>query len=153
MKISKIYNYAYILIGIPWLFLMIITSRGFTGIKTAFLVTLFGIALSEMIFCRLKMTKNHLLYLVIFITYFFLNLLWGIYRGFNFDFANDFALIQYYFITPIIVIVFNVVLTNNDKRIKTLWIVIKYITLLTVVMDVWKIFAYKGILPDIDFLN
>lgn len=150
MKVSRICEFIYMIVGIPWLFMMIITSRGFTGIKMALLAILIITAVAEIIIVKIKLNKRVLIYLVIFISYYALSLLWGIYNGFPYDFFGDFGLTQYYLITPIAVLILYTVMSNKQIRLDMLWNSIKYITLIMVIMNVCKVFAFKGIIPDID---
>ena len=153
MKIKDLFNYLYILIGVPFLFLVIITSRGFTEIKTLLLAILIVIAFIETILIKKSINKSFTYFIFIFVIYFIFSLLLGIFNGFPFDFIIDFSLIQYFVITPIGVLFLSSIFYKNKLRIDFLFKTLKFVTLITVIMDVLKVFSHQGIIPDIDFLN
>ena len=153
MKIKDLFNYLYILIGVPFLFLVIITSRGFTEIKTLLLAILIVIAFIETILIKKSINKSFTYFIFIFVIYFTFSLLFGIFNGFPFDFIIDFSLIQYFVITPIGVLFLSSIFYKNKLRIDFLFKTLKFVTLITVIMDVLKVFSHQGIIPDIDFLN
>lgn len=84
MKIKDLFNYLYILIGVPFLFLVIITSRGFTEIKTLLLAILIVIAFIETILIKKSINKSFTYFIFIFVIYFIFSLLLGIFNGFPF---------------------------------------------------------------------
>ena len=152
LKVSKVFNYLYLLIGVPWLFFMIVTSRRFTLFKTILLIILTLVCLLEMLIYNKSFCKKQFIFIVIFVTYFTISLMYGIFREYDWNLKNDFSLIQYYIITPILILIL-VNIFNNKKRIYFTLNLLKYITLITLILDILKIMSLKGLIPDIDIFN
>ena len=153
MKIGKyklsFFDVLYILIGIPWFFLMLFTSRLYTEVKVVMLIVLMMVCVMEYNHRKMKMIKKHVVFVTWFIIFCFMSLLWGILLGYEFSIANDYALIQYYIITPICVLFLSTTM-DYDNRKKVIWELIKYLTCLMCVLDVVRISLYMiGIEPAI----
>lgn len=153
MDLESIFNKIYIFLGIPWLFLMIVTSRGYTSIKTLLLGLLILVAFIEFVARKKCVNKNVLIFLIIFILYYFLSLVWGIMNNYPFSISRDFALIQYYIITPIAVVLLSSMFVENEKRKSFLKTFIIYLTFLLVFLDLWKLLNIKANFPSIPLLN
>ena len=139
------YEILYILIGMPWLFLMLFTSRMYTEVKMALLGVLIVFSVIAIVQKRLRMNSSHKKFVAIFITYILLSLVWGILLGYQYEFIRDFSLIQYYVITPICIIIFGTILGCKKNRLTYLWNLLKYLTLLLVILDVAKlVFVFLG---------
>ncbi|MBR0395482.1 MAG: hypothetical protein IJI63_03100 [Clostridiales bacterium] len=152
-NVNSIDDIILLILGLPTFFMMIVTSRGFTVIKIVLLVLFTLICLWQAILRRAKIKYNYFIYIFSFVTYFLLSLIYGIIQGYKFELQDDYVLIQYYIATPIIVFIIAFELSRTYKRVQFSLNAIQYITLFIVVMDVWKLLAYRHILPDIDFLN
>lgn len=138
----------YFIIGLPWLFLMLFTSRMYTEIKTVMLGVLVVIGFLEFLQKKMKTNYNHIRYVLFFVLYSLISLLYGILAGYDFNIIVDYALIQYFMITPICVLLFSVVFSSKKNRITFLWGALKYLTLLLVILDVLRIALYMiGIDP------
>ena len=93
MKIKSSFDILYIFIGIPWIFMMIATSRGFTVIKTGMLVILSIVAFMEFLEKRKRFFIKEFSYLLLFLGYYSISLFLGIMSGYEFSFTTDFGLI------------------------------------------------------------
>ena len=155
VKIKKIsiFDFLYLSIGTIWLFLMIATSGGFTGIKTILLLLLVIVSIVEDFYKKKYISKKMFIMLFIFISYFSLELLYGIMNGFEFVISKDYVLLQYYIISPIFIVILYSIFINNHKRINEMFKLIKYITLIVVSLNIFKILSLKGVISDIDFFN
>ena len=149
----NIFDNLYVVIGIPCLFMMMVTSRGFTNIKTTLLVATIIISVLEIIITHSRFNKRDFFYLFGFIIYYMFSLLWGIIGGYPFSFNIDFSLIQYYAITPIAIYLGYMIFRDKPSRTKLLVQAVTIISLFIVIMDVWKLLAYENVLPDIDKFN
>ena len=153
MKIKSSFDILYILIGIPWIFMMIATSRGFTRIKTVLLLCLSIVAFLEFICEKKRIIKKEFVYLVIFLEYYLFSLIIGVFSGYEFSVSIDFAIIQYYFITPVLVVLLSTIFLYRNYRIDFLLRSIEVICLIVLVLDLAKILSYRIGTPDIDFFN
>lgn len=155
IKRNKIngFDLLYIIVGLPWLFLMVITSRGFTSIKMSLLIILGIIAIFELIGNKKGIPLNWFILTLIMIVYFTISLFIGLLNGYKFNLGEDNALIQFYFITPILAVVLSTIFYQHEDRIRVLLEALKWFTLITVILDVDKILWYKGIFPNLDFLD
>ena len=149
----NIFDNLYVVIGIPCLFMMMVTSRGFTNIKTTLLGATIIISVLEIIITHSRFNKRDFFYLFGFIIYYMFSLLWGIIGGYPFSFNIDFSLIQYYAITPIAIYLGYMIFRDKPSRTKLLVQAVTIISLFIVIMDVWKLLAYENVLPDIDKFN
>ena len=141
------------IVGIPCLFMMIITSRGFTQIKIVLLLLFSFICFIDVVLNRSSIMICHIRYVLVFMTYFMLSLIFGIVNGYEFHLENDYVLFQYYVFTPIIVLIIASCISWKSKRREVFISVFKYISLFMAIMDVWKLFCLRGVLPDVDPLN
>lgn len=153
MKIIRLWDVLYLIVGIPFLFFNIVTSRAFTELKTILLAILVIIAVIEMIAGKIKVNRKVFIYIIIFLIFYICSLFYGIFNGYEFEIQKDFALIQYYVITPIVVLILSNVFFKKEYRLQKMFKILQLITLFVVIMNVLKIFALKNILPDIDFFN
>ena len=141
------------LIGIPWFFLAIFTSRMYTEIKIVLLAIIMLFCFLEKMVYGISFKPAYVKYVFCFILYCTFSLLIGILNGYEFEITKDFPLIQYYFITPICVLFFTTAF-HNRKRKTVLWSIIKYFTLLLVFLDSLKVSLFvMGIEPAfLDFI-
>lgn len=147
-KKLDIFDKLYFLIGLPWLFLMLYTSRMYTEIKVVMLVVLFSIAYFEIISKKIKLNRRCCYFVVVFVLYSILSLLYGILLGYEFDIGKDYALLQYYVVTPICIIVFGAVFSYKRNRVHFIWEALKYLMLALTVLDVIRVVLYMmGIDP------
>ena len=77
------------IVGIPCLFMMIITSRGFTQIKIVLLLLFSFICFIDVVLNRSSIMICHIRYVLVFMTYFMLSLIFGIVNGYEFHLEND----------------------------------------------------------------
>ena len=148
MKLS-ITNYFYIIVGLPWLFLMLFTSGSYTEVKAILMGMLLVMSILEVIICRIPINVTHLKFVTIFGAYFLLSLLIGIINGFPFDFFKDFGLCYYYIITPICILFFSTIFTKRPGRRTFLWRSIIVLTFLLVTLDLAKVSLFAiGISPS-----
>lgn len=143
----------YIIIGIPCLFMTIATSRSYTTLKTILLLLLVIIAITEIFVRKIGISKNNMLYILIFIMFCFFSLKFGIISGFKFDLKVDFGLLQYYIFTPIIILILSSIFKYNYERRDYLIKTLEIITFIVIFLDLYKILSYRIGLPDIDFFN
>ena len=144
----------YFIIGVPWLFLMLTSTRVFSSIKAIMLIMLTIIAALELLLKNIKMEKNHLIFIICYVAYNSLLILIGLLSGFAFSLSQDFSLIQYYILTPVCVLCISYALAKNNYRIQVLWRIVEYLTLLLCVLDVLKVgaFAVNINIPFLDFI-
>lgn len=153
IKFFDFFDFLYIIIGVPWLFMMIATSRGFTSIKLGLLVVLGIIVLFENIMRRVKINKKVLLFTFLFVSYYMLSLEYGIINGYKFILIEDYALLQYYFITPILVVLISLMFKRKEYRLHFVFNILKYITLIVVILNVDVVLAHLIGFVNFDFLN
>ena len=153
IKFFDFFDFLYIIIGVPWLFMMIATSRGFTSIKLGLLVVLGIIVLFENIMRRVKINKKVLLFTFLFVSYYMLSLEYGIISGYKFILIEDYALLQYYFITPILVVLISLMFKRKEYRLHFVFNILKYITLIVVILNVDVVLAHLIGFVNFDFLN
>lgn len=141
------------LCGVPCLFMLIVTSRGFTIIKTV-LLALTTLSCFGSIFIRnSKIKKNHFYFVMFFVFYFMMSLILGMIKGFEWEFKTGYSLIEYYMFTPVIILIISSFLISNEAYIENLIKILRVISLFVVIMNVWKILAKRSFVPDIDFLD
>ena len=138
----NIFDFLYLIIGVPWIFLMIMSVRLFSDVKMYFLIALLFVLFIDFIVNVKKINKAILAFTFIFITYFFISLIIGIYSGYDFSLTRDISLIENYIALPIIVVLFGKVFNMRPYRKKALWTVIIFITFLLVFLDVIKIWFF-----------
>lgn len=148
MKKINIFDYLYMIIGIPWLFFMIITSGSFTILKTVLLIMLSLISIIEILVCNKKLPKKITNYIIIFIIYFSFSIVLGIYNGFSWEHSSGFSLIQIYILTPIIVLILFMIFYKNNRRISYLFNYLKWITLILLLLDVGRFLSEKNIISN-----
>lgn len=146
MRVKKyeIFNFIYIIIGVPLLFFMIMSSRMLSGFKIVLLILFILMSALEILTSGIKINKNQLIYILIFVGYFMLSLFWGILNGYEFDIRMDFSLIQYYILTPVGVLLGSTVIRRYESRKDFLWNVLKYLSLLLGIVNIVAILAYKN---------
>ena len=138
-----LFDYLYIIFGVPWFFLMVMSSGLFSTIKIVLLGILFIVSLWEALLKRVGFNKKEFFYIMIFIIYFFITIVIGILNGFEFSLKSDFSLIQYYILTPICVLFFSTVWNLRNSRKDFIWKIIKWITFLLVLFDVVKVLSFR----------
>ena len=139
MKRIDIFDVAYLLIGLPWLFLMLFTSRMYSEVKIGMLIFLFMISSVEIVTKNIKIEGKDLRFVLLFIGYCTLSLFIGILSGFDFDIKTDFSLLQYYFITPLCVFIMSKAIRCKRTRKDILWNFLIYFTLALAFLDVAKV--------------
>lgn len=151
---KKYFDYLYYLTGLPFIFLTIATSRNFTLIKIVLLSTIFFVSICEVFFINNgKLVRFLFKYILIFVSYFMISLCIGIVSGYPFDFINDFSLIQYFFITPIFILIISEIFYLNSYRTDIFEKILKYVTLIVLILDLNKILSFILPIPDFDFFN
>lgn len=143
IKKTDIFDCLYLFIGLPWLFFMLFTSRMYTEIKTVMLALLAIIAYSELLSNKIRFEKKDVKFVSIFILYIILSLLYGILMGYEYDFIKDFSLIQYYVITPVCILLFSTIISQNARRVEFLWSTLKYMSLVLSVLDVVRVVLWS----------
>lgn len=148
----RIFDYLYVVIGVPLIFLTIITSRDYTMIKTILLILLSGIAFIE-ILLKKRINKKMFLYICAFILYFSASLLIGILLGYQANIESVFPLVQYYIVTPIVIFLFyNVCIMHNHR----IMFVIRFIIILTFILcllDFLKVLSVRNMIPKFGLLD
>lgn len=136
---SKYFNFLYLGFGIPWIALFLFTAGSLTSVKTVLLIILVLIAALEILIKQIKLNINHIGYVLIFLAYCSFSLCVGVIKGYDFNFTADFGLIQYYFITPVCVVLLSPVICEYHNRKMALWNILRWLTCGLVVIDVVKI--------------
>lgn len=148
----RVFDKIYLLLGLPWIILMFFTSGEYTVIKTVLLALLSLMSFFEIVQCKVKINVTQRKYVVLFVFFCILSLLYGILQGYEFNFVDDFPLIQSFVFTPIIVLLLSTVFSAYRHRVSYIWQLLKYMTLFLVVLDVVKVvFFTMGI--DFFLLN
>lgn len=143
-----LFDYIYIIIGTPWLFLMLFTSRMYTEVKIALLAILMTVCFSEITIKKINFPRKETGFIIFFMIFCLLSLLWGCIQGYEFEISIDYALVQYYFITPLCILLFSMVFGRDGRRKAVLWDLLKYLTCMLTVLDVIRIVLYvQGIDP------
>ncbi len=150
MKSIKLFDSLYKLIGIPTLFMIAVTSRGFTEIKIGLLLVLAIVSFLELSVTRKGVNRGFFIYICIFITYMMGSLLWGIVNGYEFSLSKDEPLLRYYLTTPFLLLLYSTIYTNRYDRLAYTISVLRHITLYIVIGDLYKILSLRIVLPDLD---
>lgn len=141
----------YFLIGTIWLLLMMAVPRAYTNIKTELLVILCGMSFIESIYCKTRVKKTYYAAIIGFISYFGFSLFYGILSGYKFESA-DYALVNYYFITPIASFFLGMIFTKNNR-----WEYIEsfliYGGTAIIVLNIGAIMANFGVIPRLTIFN
>lgn len=153
MKFVLSWDMLLYIIWTPALFFMVVTSRGFTLLKTVLLLLMTALCFLNILLKRKLLKRSQINYVLIFVVYFSFSLALGIMNGYEFYMNKDSGLIQYYIITPVIVFITGTCLADKSERVSYTLYFLRIITLFIIIMDIWKILAKSGILPDIDKFN
>ena len=94
-------------------FLVMAVPRAYAGTKTALLVLLCGISFMENLYCKTRVKKTYYVAIIGFIGYFGFSLFYGILSGYKFA-SVDYALVNYYFITPIASFFLGMIFTKKN---------------------------------------
>lgn len=145
---TNTFDKLYILLGLPWLFLVIFTSRMYTEIKIGLLAALMFLCVLEILGRGIRIESTYRKFVITFMFYCTLSLCVGILGGYPFSISNDFALLQYYYITPICVILFATVFNGNIVRKEYLWKVIVCFTFFLTILNTLRVSLFiMGIDP------
>lgn len=131
----KAFDCLYIIIGVPFFFLNISTSRTFSITKSVLLLCLCLLACIELALLAVNdhhsasFKKKHIAYVITFVGYFTFSLLWGIVNGYPFSLPNDSDLIEHYIITPIAVLLIFEIFRSSFTRFQFLLSILKWIAL------------------------
>lgn len=154
MKIRRIYDFLYVLVGLPWFFLMLFSSNLYTGLKVSLLGVLMLICVSEIIRRHLPFKKKYLKFVLFFAGYALLSLALGLFNGYEFILAKDYTLLQNNILTPVCVLILTVVMSAEEYRKDYLWKILVWLTCLLTVLDVIKVASFMfGInIPFLGFI-
>lgn len=138
--ILSLFDVMYIIIGLPWLFLMLFTSRSLTAVKTGMLILLVLVCLTEIIFKKINCNAKQFGYVVLFAFFALFEILIGILNGYSFNaWGSEFPLLQYFIATPIFAFIISTAIRAKQKRRECLWTILKYMTLALTVLDLLRI--------------
>ena len=148
----NLFDISYCLVGVPWLFLMLFTSRSLTEVKTAMLILLVLVCLAEIFLKRINCYSKQFGFVIVFSVFAIIEIIIGQLNGFSFDiwdsdfWVSDFYLIQYFIATPLFAFIISSVIRSKPKRRKCLWIILKYMTLALAVLDLLRILLFMVIM-------
>lgn len=146
----EIYDVLYVIIGLPWLFLLITATRTLSDVKLSFSIALMLVAVLEIITKKVRFDSNSFVFLFIFEIYLFISLIVGVISGYGFSLANDSALIENFFLMPIFVFCLGAAINIKEQRKSFFWKSIVLVSFLLVFLDLLKIVLYRnGINPSI----
>lgn len=145
----SLFDISYCLIGVPWLFLMLFTSRSLTEVKTAMLLLLVVVCILEICFKRISCNPKQFGFVVLFVTFAFFEIVVGLLNGYEFDaLGSEFPLIQYYIATPLFVFILSSAIKYKPLRREGLWNILKYMTFALTILDLLRILLMMvGISP------
>lgn len=138
MNSIKFFDKLYVIVGIPWLFLMLFTSGSLTNLKVILLVLLLLISATDIICNGIKFRYSVASYVILFIGYCVFSLTIGVLKGFEFVITKDYTLIQYFIITPLCVLFLSASLSHTSQRINFIWRSLCYLTCILAVLDVFR---------------
>ncbi|MCM1138663.1 MAG: hypothetical protein NC453_08845 [Muribaculum sp.] len=138
-NISSLFNRLYFIVGVPWLCLVIFTSRTLTDVKIILLVILMAFSFVDILVEKIKINIYHLGFVIIFLIYSMFSLLIGLCNNYEFNFVDDFGIIQYFFFTPICVLLFSTTIGTFELRKQSLWSILLYLTCILTVFDSLKV--------------
>ena len=141
----------YLLIGTIWLFLVMAVPRAYAGTKTALLVLLCGISFMENLYCKTRVKKTYYVAIIGFIGYFGFSLFYGILSGYKFA-SVDYALVNYYFITPIASFFLGMIFTKK-KRWEYIESFLIYGGTTITILNIGAIMANFGVIPKLAVFN
>ena len=150
----SLFDFIYVLCGVPWLFLMITTSGAYTEQKMVLVSILCIVSILE-IFTKRNglMHKRATIVIGSIAFYCFLSLLYGIARGYKFKLEEDYSLIYTYIFTPFIILLLSHIFYKNKYRKEFLWKVVIVITLILEVMDLGKMLSNIGMIPSLPIFD
>lgn len=152
IKIQKrIFDYIYIILGLPWLILVMAYARGHTSIKILGLLILLVVALMEIAIYKVEIKTKYIVTILAFICICISSLLLGVMSGYKFN-SDDYVLIQYYIIIPIASLILAMIF-YEDKRINSLkkWLI--FINFYINTFNLLYFLAQKNVIPQFGFLN
>lgn len=154
MKKRKIYDFLYIIIGLPWFFLMLFSSNLYTGIKVSLLGALIVICVGEILGRHLPFKKKYLKFVSFFIIYALFSLSLGIFNGYEFVLSKDYSLLQNNILTPLCILIITTVMSSEEYRKEYIWKLLLWLTCLMTVLDVIKVasFMFGLNLPFLNFI-
>lgn len=146
----SLFDFIYIVCGVPWLFLMITTSGAYTTQK---MVLVFALCITSIleIFIKRKglIYKKATIAVVCISIYCFFSLLLGITEGYKFKFEEDYSLIYTYIFTPFIILFLSQIFYQNKYRKDFLWKFVIIITLILEGLDLGKMLSNMGMIPSL----
>lgn len=146
-NISSVFNRLYFIVGLPWLCLVIFTSRALTEVKILLLAILMIISVADIFAERIKINASYLRFITMFIAYSLFSLLVGLCNSYEFSFVDDFGIIQYFLITPICIFLLSTTFGYSEVRKQKLWSLLLYLTCLLTVLDALKVITNVMGLP------
>jgi len=121
-------------------------------VKIVLLGVLVMLAFTEILIKGIPLVSKHVRFVFFFLVYMVFSLLLGVLSGYEFSMEIDNALIQYYMITPICVLLLSTVVGKFNYRKEYLWKCIVVLTCLLAVLDVAKV-ASSMVGLSLPFLN
>lgn len=154
MRIKKLYDYLYLMIGLPWFFLMLFSSNLYTGLKVALLGILILLCSCEILVRNLLFNRKHLQFVFFFIVYALFSLVIGIINGYEFVLSKDFSLLQNNVLVPLTVLIISTVMSSEEYRKDFIWKLLVGLTCMMTVLDVIKVLSFMlGInIPILNFI-
>lgn len=145
----SLFDIMYIMIGIPWLFLMLFTSRSLTIAKTVMLILLVIAGMAELIIKKINCNTKQFGFVVFFVLFVLIEIIIGLLCGYSFDmWGSEFPLIQYFIATPIFAYIISTAIRSKRERRECLWTILKYMTLALTVLDLLRILLIMvGVTP------
>ena len=141
MNNSNFIDKVYGIIGFIWLLFMLMFPSDFKELKYMSLIILLLISFFEFFSRKKRISRNLILGIFIWLTYFLFSLLFGFFRGYSLDFS----LISMYFITPLASMFLSNII-NNEERFMSLNKMLILITFMIVSLDVIYILNRMGII-------
>lgn len=139
MSYYRFFNKLYLIVGTAWLFLVVFISGGLTGLKSVLLFLLALISIIDIHKEKIKWNINFVKYIALFIAYCLFSLIIGLINQYPFSFTNEFGIIQYYFITPICILLLSTSLSFGTIRRAHIWKLLLYFTFILAILDVLKV--------------
>lgn len=141
MKIKKMFNILFFVLGTLWLFLMLSFPSEFTQIKYFLLILLILASIFEILIFKKNQNRNLILGIILWIATYLIFLILGLIN----NYSIDFSLISVYFITPIIALILSQII-DSKSRLENLFNILFGITIFIVLLDFLYILDIRNIL-------
>jgi len=138
------FDFCYLIVGVPWLALMLIFPSQFTFIKYILLIILMFLAIIELIIKNLKIPRNIMLGLLLVLSTGSFFIFYGYMQNRVIGFQVDFALIAVFMLTPIVAVILSLIIKDKKRFIvlfNVLLLVAFAITVIDSIYILGKLFA------------